>query len=189
MPREKDLLGTIEAQARHVLGLIEVEIADLEERLAKLREQHARWSSVLVGSPAPSAGRRARAPKRDEAPAEAKIRRRHSTAPKPARAPGPSIDWNEILKGLPSRFSSADIEAATPELAQNPRARIVAVARWSRAKLMKKVAAGQYEKTAERSRKRTDAPSTVASDASEQHEGEAGHRGSAANSEIENPAA
>jgi hypothetical protein len=188
MPREKDLLGTIEAQARHVLGLIEVEIVDLEDRLAKLREQHARWSSVLVSSPAPSEGRRARARKDDKTPAEAKTRRR-AAAPKPAKPAGPSIDWSEILKGLPSRFSSADIEAATPELAQNPRARIVAVARWSRAKQLKKIAAGQYEKVAERSRKRAEGPSPVTSDAAEPREGEPEHRGPAADSEIESPAA
>jgi hypothetical protein len=187
MPREKDLLGTIEAQARHVLGLIESEIADLEERVSKLREQHARWSSVLVGSPPPPlAARRRRSKVEDSTPPKA----RRKAAPKPVRAPGPSIDWNEVLKELPGRFSMADIATATPALDPNPRARIVAIARWTRAKQVKKVATGQYEKVTERARKRADAATGAGAVAAESHEHDAeGQRRSGTDPEIETPAA
>jgi len=52
----------------------------------------------------------------------------------------------------------ADIGTVTPMLAGNPRARIIAIARWSRAKVAKKVGEGVYEKVAERSRKRIRIP-------------------------------
>lgn len=182
MPRDKDLLGTIEAQARHVLGLLEEEIAELEERLGKLKEQHARWSSVLSGAPTPTGSRRGRPPKAAVTD-EVQTRKRARKAPKPA---GPAIDWNEVLKGLPSRFGMAEIAAATPELDPNPRARIVAVARWTRAKQLKKTGSGQYEKVAERSRKRAEAAASEAGPAESDAEAP---RHAASDSEVENSAA
>jgi len=154
MPREKDFFETIEAQARHVITLIEAEMADLEGRLAKLRDQHARWTEVLVGSPPPRDARRGRPPRRSTG--EPKVRKpRSPKGTQPAPAP---VDWDEVLRGLPDRFSMADIGTVTPTLAGNPRARIIAIARWSRAKVAKKVGEGVYEKVAERSRKRIRIP-------------------------------
>jgi len=154
MPREKDLFETIEVQARQVITLIEEEMADLEGRLAKLRDQHTRWTEVLVGSPPPRDARRGRPPRRSTGePTASKPR-----SPKVARPSPPQVDWDEVLRGLPDRFSMVAIATVTTALAENPRARIVAIARWSRAKQMKKVGEGVYEKVAERPRKRIRIP-------------------------------
>ena len=154
MPREKDLFETIEAQARHVITLIEAEMSDLEGRLAKLRDQHARWTEVLAGSPPPSDVRRGRPPRGSTG--EPKVRKPRS--PKVARPASPQVDWDEVLRGLPDRFSMADIETATPALGENPRARIIAIARWSRAKKIEKVGEGLYEKVPEQPTKRLRIP-------------------------------
>jgi hypothetical protein len=150
MPREKDLIATIEAQARHVIKLIEDEMADLQGRLAQLQDQHARWTAVLDGSPPPQRARRVGPPSRATGAPKARKQR----APQAARRAPIEIDWEDVLKGLPDRFSMADIESATPALTDNPRARIAAVARWSKVKQVRKVGKGVYEKVPERPRKR-----------------------------------
>jgi hypothetical protein len=162
MPREKDLLDTIETQARHVLKLIEGEIADLEERLSKLRDQHARWTAVLVGSPDVPQTKRAQ-PARVSAATKPKVRQRR--APKPARPTSTSVDWSQVLESLPQRFTTDDLDAATASLGGNRRARILAIARWSRAQQICKLVEGVYEKATERPRKRIEAADLPAGDA------------------------
>jgi hypothetical protein len=158
MPRDKDLFETIETQARNVIELIEAEMADLRGRLAQLEDQHARWAAVLAGSPPPR-GARHRAAVR--AATDGPKPGRKPRAPRAARRATPQLDWEDVLRGLPDRFSAAVLESATPTLADNPRARIVAVARWSRAKQIRKVGAGLYEKLGERPKKRATASARV----------------------------
>jgi len=149
MPREKDLLETIEAQAKHVITLIEEEMADLRGRLSKLQDQHARWTAVLLGGPHTRDARRVGLrPRSTGEPKASKPRPPKVGRPSPAK-----IDWDEVLRGLSDRFSMTDVETVTPALAENPRARIIAIARWSRAKKIEKVGAGLYEKVVERPRK------------------------------------
>ena len=59
---------------------------------------------------------------------------------------GPSVDWDAVLKRLPTTFTSADLEKSTPKLKARPRARIMALARWSKAGAIKKVESGKYRK-------------------------------------------
>jgi hypothetical protein len=189
MPRERDVFDTIEAQARHVLKLIEHEIADLEERLGKLRDQHARWTAVLLGAPDPPQKKRARRAK-PSAPTARKVHRRTVPTAQPA---SPPIDWSEVLKALPRRFTMDDLEAATASLGENRRARIVAIARWSRARQIGKLVDGVYEKIEPRSRKRINAtPAVPTSDVS--HDVADGNEGDSrvvteSDADIESPAA
>ena len=149
MPREKDLLETIEAQGRHVITLIEEEMADLRGRLSKLQDQHARWTAVLLGAPPTRDARRVGSrPRSTGEPKGIKPRPPKVDRPSPAK-----IDWDEMLRVLPDRFTMTDVGTVTPALAENPRARIIAIARWSRAKKIEKVGDGLYEKVVERPRK------------------------------------
>src|SRR5262245_32670293 len=66
----------------------------------------------------------------------------------------PKLDSTDRAAAWWVRVSMSDVETATPALADNPRSRTVAIARWSRAKGVRKVGQGLYEKVVARPRKR-----------------------------------
>ena len=140
MARSKsNIFETLEAQGRQVLKLLHAEIGDLEGRLEDLRDQAARWASAIGLSGKSSAGSR-RGP---AAP------RTSGAAPKksgPRKRVSPAVDWDAVYKKLPKKFGKADLERATPKLKAHPQARVIAVARWSRAKQIKKLGDGLYQK-------------------------------------------
>jgi hypothetical protein len=51
------------------------------------------------------------------------------------------------LGRLPKSFGKTELERATPSLSKYPKARVMALARWSRGKQIRKVSAGKYRKT------------------------------------------
>lgn len=140
MARSKSsIFETLEAQGRQVLKLLNAEIGELEGRLEELRDQAGRWAAAIgLGGKPSGPGRRRGGGAVGVAVA----------APKkgPRRRVSPAVDWEAVLKKLPKKFSKADLERATPKLKEHPQARVIAVARWSRAQQIKKVADGLYQK-------------------------------------------
>ena len=60
----------------------------------------------------------------------------------------PAVDWDAVLGKLPGQFAMDDIAKATPELEKVPQARVIALARWARAKKIKKTGKGKYRRLA-----------------------------------------
>jgi hypothetical protein len=108
----------------------------MQEQLESLHREANRWRAALQ-SEGRSVGRTARAAN------GAQTSKKRGAKRKTARR-GPSVDWDGVLKRLPKTFTSAQLEKATPALAKNPKARVMALARWSRAKAIKKVGDGKY---------------------------------------------
>lgn len=71
-----------------------------------------------------------------------------ATAGKRTARPSPAVDWDAILGKLPGQFVMDDIAKATPELEQVPQVRVIALARWARAKKIKKTGKGKYRRLA-----------------------------------------
>jgi len=143
--KKSSLLKNLESQGRRVLTLIQGEIRDLEGQLEDLRDQAARWASALERRTRP-AGRRsaAKATKRRTG-----TRRKGKTAArKRARRTSPRVDWDAVLTKLPKTFTMADVAKRTPNLSKHPKSRVIALARWSRGKQIKKVGDGKYRKVA-----------------------------------------
>jgi hypothetical protein len=140
MARSKSsIFETLEAQGRQVLKLLNAEIGELETKLEELRDQAGRWASA-IGLSGQSSG-----PGRRRGSAGGAV----VAAPKksgPRKRVSPAVDWEAVYKKLPKKFSKADLERATPKLKDHPQARVIAVARWSRAQQIKKVGDGMYQK-------------------------------------------
>ena len=135
------LLQNLEAQGRRVLGMIQQEIRDLEGQLEHLRDQAERWAAALERRTRPD---RPRSSGKKKVPSRAKKK----TAKKSARRTSPQVDWDAILGKLPKTFTSADVAKRTPKLSKYPKARVMALARWSRQKKIEKVGDGKYQKVA-----------------------------------------
>ncbi len=71
-----------------------------------------------------------------------------ATAKKRAVRRSPTIDWDAVLEKLPGQFAMGDIAKATPELEKVPQARVIALARWARAKKIRKTGKGKYRRLA-----------------------------------------
>ncbi len=139
--KKATLLQSLESQGRRVLGMINKEIAELEHQLTGLQDQAERWAAALEqrtrpGRPLGSTNKKS------------STRKRRKSAKKRARQASPQVDWDSLYARLPKSFTMADIEKRTPTLAKFPKSRVVAVARWSRAKQIKKVGDRKYQKTA-----------------------------------------
>lgn len=133
------LWNEIRRQGQQILHAVQTEIAGLEQQIDALRREADRWRSVLQGKGG-SLPRGARGKIGRGAAAN-----RLSLGGRPALR-GPSVDWDAVLKRLPATFTSADLEKSTPKLKSRPRARIMALARWSKAGAIKKVESGTYRK-------------------------------------------
>jgi hypothetical protein len=141
MARSKSsIFETLEAQGRQVLKLLNAEIGELEGRLDELRDQAGRWAAAIGLSG------KSRGPGRPRGPAAGSA----FAAPKKSAGPrtrvSPAVDWETVLQKLPKKFTKADLERATPKLKAHPQARVIAVARWSRAQQIRKVGDGVYQK-------------------------------------------
>jgi hypothetical protein len=140
MARSKSsIFETLEAQGRQVLKLLNAEIGELEGRLEELRDQAGRWASAIGISGKPRGPGR---PRGSAGGAVAAVKK----AGRPRQRVSPAVDWETVLNKLPKKFSKADLERATPKLKAHPQARVIAVARWSRAGQIKKVGDGLYQK-------------------------------------------
>jgi hypothetical protein len=134
------LIDQLQNHGRRIYSSLQAEIARMESQLEALQDQMSRWRGALSGGGAPRGrGRSAAAP--GAKGARKKIARRG----RPVRR-SPSVDWDTVLKRVPKTFTMDDIAKRTPKLAKFPRARIMAVARWSRGKEIKKLADGKYRK-------------------------------------------
>ena len=133
------LWNEIRRQGQQILHAVQSEIAGLEQQLDALRREADRWRSVLQGKGGPIprgvGGKLGRGGSK-----------RLSMGGRSALSRGPSVDWDAVLKRLPATFTSGDLEKSTPKLKSRPRARIMALARWSKAGAIKKVESGKYRK-------------------------------------------
>jgi len=137
--KKSTLLQSLEAQGRRVLTVLQKEIADLEGQLTHLRDQAERWAAALEQRTRPTNPSSATgAPKG----------KRKKAAKKRARRTSPAVDWDAVLERLPRTFTMQDIAKRTPKLANHPKSRVVAVARWSRMKAIQKIGDGKYRKLA-----------------------------------------
>ncbi|MBM4268827.1 MAG: hypothetical protein FJ144_19800 [Deltaproteobacteria bacterium] len=147
MPATDSLLNRLQVQGRQVYSALQAEIERMQDQLEGLRREASRWRAALQGdrrssrtSTATKTSHTAKGRKRGAAK-----KTRGATKRKAARR-GPTIDWDGVLKRLPKTFTGADLEKATPVLAKRPKARVMALARWSRAKAIKKVGDRTYAK-------------------------------------------
>ena len=62
------------------------------------------------------------------------------SAPSPKR---PGINWDQVLSRLPRSFSLEDLRKSASKLIGNPQPGFMALARWTRAKQIKKDREGQ----------------------------------------------
>ncbi len=128
--RRRDVLGAIRMQAAKVVQQLERQIRSLEDELAQLRQQASTWRSLLGGG-------------RGRAQVGA-ARRLVSGA---RRTGGKRVDWNEVLASVPRRFGVQDV-MRHPGAAAKGRAQVYpALSRWEKAKLIRRVSQGVYEKT------------------------------------------
>jgi hypothetical protein len=148
MPRTGDVLSAVRREGEKLLHLVEGEIARLSSDLEHLRNQFSAWRSALDGGSVASAVRRRIgvkvAPARARGAAKRPMARKGGAAKR--RPSTPAVDWGRVLGRLPARFSMDELVKATPGLGQNPRARFIALARWTRGKQIKKVGTGSYQR-------------------------------------------
>ena len=138
MPATESLFTRLQTQSRRVYGALQGEIERMQSQLDGMRAEANRWRAAL-GGPSPR-GAAAATTSGAKTP-----KKRAAAKRKPARR-GPAIDWDGVLKKLPKTFTSEQLAKATPKLASNPKARVMALARWSRAKAIKKIADKKYAK-------------------------------------------
>lgn len=159
MARTSEPNAGLQAIGRRILELIEDEIARLEGLLAELQTEAQKWMRALTGSgPQRGARTRERQVGRPGRPSGAKRRPAGKRArPRTGRVAkvttagrrlSPAVDWDAVLGKLPEKFAMDDIAKVTPELEQAPQARVIALARWARAKKIKKTGKGKYRRLA-----------------------------------------
>lgn len=146
MPATESLLTRLQHQGRQVYSALQAEIERMQDQLEGLRREASRWRAALQGD-----GRSSRASSATKAISgqggkRATAKKARGAAKRKAVRRGPTVDWDGILKRLPKTFTSADLEKATPVLAKRPKSRVMALARWSRAKVIKKVGERTYAK-------------------------------------------
>lgn len=125
-----DPFSNVRKQAQRALGAVLNEIRRREADLHRLVEQAERWRAALGGT--------------GQTPAAAGTKR---AGGKKASRKSPEVDWDAVLGKLPDSFTPEDVAKRTPKLAKYPKARVMALARWSRGKQIKKVGEGKYRKT------------------------------------------
>lgn len=137
MPRQRDIFGNLRRQVDRTLDLIRREIADVENHLSGLRQEALKWTAALsgIGRGQPQ-GVRVRSPARSSRTRKV-VRKRNQPS---------GIDWDKVLAGLPNEFTLAEIQKRIPALSRNPRAAVMAVARWSRGKAITKIGDGRYHR-------------------------------------------
>jgi hypothetical protein len=147
------LLDRIQAQGRKVLQVVEAEIRKRESEIAELREKAGSWLAAIgvapvkrPGRPSGSGAAAKTAARKAKRGAYAKVARK--AKPKAKKKPSPPVDWDKVLARLSKAFTMADLEKATPALREHRQARNIALARWSRAGAIKKVADGKYRRIA-----------------------------------------
>lgn len=129
--RRKDVLGSIRVQAAKVVQQLERQIRSLEAELEQLQEQMSTWRSLVGGG----RGRGAQSGATRGLTSRAR------------RAGGKRVDWNEVLGSVPRRFGVQDV-MRHPGAAAKGRAQVYpALSRWEKAKLIRRVSQGVYEKT------------------------------------------
>lgn len=138
--KKSTLVKNLEVQGRRVLSLIQDEIRDLEHQLEELRAQATRWASALETRTRPSARRSVTRKTTSAATKKAATTKKVATKKK-ART-SPQVDWDKVLAKLPKNFTMADVAKRTPKLSKHPKSRVIALARWSRFKQIKKVGDG-----------------------------------------------
>jgi hypothetical protein len=145
MPKRVGALAKVESIGRSVIKELEEKIRLLEGELEGATTQLGHWRTALGlgvkrrrGRPPGSRSNKTKVPRT----AKTKVRR---------KAAGPSIGWDKVLAKLPPKFSMDQLVKRTPQLKRNPQARYIALARWTRAKLIRKRAAGSYEKAPKKS--------------------------------------
>jgi hypothetical protein len=145
MAKSTSLWNEIRRQGQQILRAVQSEIAGLEQQLESLRREADRWRAVLQGraTRALPKGLRPKAAGGGRGAAGAK---RRAAVRRTAARRGPSVDWDAILKKLPRTFTSADLEKSTPALKARPKARVMALARWSKGKAIVKIESGKYRK-------------------------------------------
>jgi hypothetical protein len=149
MAREAmSLVDRLQAQIRKVLEAVQRQIRDRESELESLREQANRWLAAIGGE----------APKRRGRPPGSAAAAKTTTVPRgPRRAStkvttklkkktSPPVDSDKVLGRLPNSFTMKELERATPALKEHRQARNIALARWSRSGVIKKVGDGKYRR-------------------------------------------
>jgi hypothetical protein len=116
------LLINLQRQSSTVLAAVTKEIQQREQELAALKAEAARWQSVLR-EPADGKESTASAPRRRSAK-----RRR--------------LDWNAVLQGLPTRFTTKDLAQKTGKPIAHA---YTSVSRWMKEKKVRRGKDG-YEK-------------------------------------------
>jgi len=126
MPRrevQQSFLNTLKRQAAKTVESLQWEIARRAKELAMLKEEAARWATIIGRQPYTTNA--------------AASRRR-------ARKKGPRLDWNAILAALPPIFAAQDVARKTGK----PMEQVYAgVSRWTKDKKIKKSKNG-YRKAA-----------------------------------------
>ena len=133
------LIDQLQSHGRKIYTSLQAEIARMESQLEALQDQMSRWRGALSGSSA------ARTRGRPAAVAGKSVAKRGARRGRPVRR-SPSVDWDTVLERVPKTFTMEDVAKRTPKLAKYPKARIMAVARWSRGKDIKKLPDGRYRK-------------------------------------------
>lgn len=132
--QKNDPFAKVREQAQRALDLVLTEIRRREFELEQLVQQAEHWRAALANTKPNSAKSPAR-------------RKAAKTVSREARRPGGKrISWDDVLKGLPAKFSVDDV-LKRPGVKARGRAQIYpAITRWMEAKKVKRVGKGKYRK-------------------------------------------
>jgi hypothetical protein len=141
------LLDRIQTEGQKVLRAVEAEIHERQTELDGLREKASRWLAAIGGWAPKRRGRPPISGTASKATAQRSKRGGYAkVTTKPKQKASPPVDWEKVLTRLPRAFTMGDLEKATPALAEHRQTRNIALARWSRAGAIKKVADGKYRR-------------------------------------------
>jgi hypothetical protein len=143
-----DRFAKVRKEARRVLEILQKEIRRAEDDLRRLVEQARIWEQAIglgQSSPAATGPRRGRRPK---AVAEGEAGK-----PRPARkarAAGPRVDWDEVLRSLPEVFGIDDVLKHPGAAAKGKAQAYPAMTRWQKAGRIEKVERGRFRRVTTR---------------------------------------
>lgn len=130
MPTQ-DPFKTVREQAQKALDVVLREIKEREAELESLARQAEQWRAAISGAPAPS---------------RSSAKSRSTTRRGAKRGSGKRVSWDNVLAGLPKKFTVDDI-MKRPGVKARGRAQVYpAITRWMDGKKVKRVGTGTYEK-------------------------------------------